>query len=196
MGPGETSSEDQKTPGGPLSQGRVGQEGHCLQVGEPGEAAARVVGMAAAAWPGEMLSPTLCCVAVIKLLPFVMVPRGGVKRLLIKTDVSEVAPPEPFQPWNCERRHRGAQSLRPEPRQHRGEHPAPHRAFAGRSPPRRRPGGCWGWVGGEVAPRMLRAGCEAGGALGRSDPKGCGGWKAMGRGETRQQLIIKIHESC
>lgn len=172
MRPGETSSEDQKTPGGPLSQGWVGQEGHCQQVGERlgtlqrrGSGSASV-GTAEAAWPGETCSPTLCCVAAIKLLPFVMVPRGGVKQLLIKTDVSEVAPPEPFHPSNRERSHRGARGLRPAPQQPGGERPAPVAVPVG--PDRHRVGGQGGagdGLGG--GRRMLRVGCEARGALGR-----------------------------
>lgn len=49
---------------------------------------------------------------VIKLLAFVMVPRGGVNQLLIKTDGSEVASPEPLYPWNFGKSHRGARSHR------------------------------------------------------------------------------------
>lgn len=66
--------------------------------------------------PGETCLPALCCMTVIKLLPFVMVPQGGVKQLLIKTDVSEVASLEPLHPLNFGKSHRGAQSHRPEQR--------------------------------------------------------------------------------
>jgi len=78
-----------------------------------------VLGMAVAGRPGETCLPALCCVAVIKLLPFVMVPRGGVKQLLIKMDISEVPSPEPLDPLDFGKSHRGARSHRPEPRHRR-----------------------------------------------------------------------------
>ena len=80
------------------------QEGHWHLLGVPEDAAAkakaavRARGKAVAQQPGETCLPALCCMTLIKLLPFFIVPRGDVKQLLIKMDVSEVASPEHSHP--------------------------------------------------------------------------------------------------
>lgn len=107
--PAETSAEERRTPGRALSP-----------VGAPEDTAGTGKQQRWGwEWPGETCSPALCCMTVIKLLPFAMVPRGGVNQLLIKTDGSEVASPEPLYPWNFGKSHRGARSHRADPRLHR-----------------------------------------------------------------------------
>lgn len=134
--PGGTIRDKALGPGPMLSHGagtdiiRGQQDGHCHQVGAPEDTAAtgkqRRRGWG---WPGETCSPALCCMTVIKLLPFVMVPRGGVNQLLIKTDGSEVASPEPLYPWNFGKSPRGCpepagRAAAPSPRGQRRQHPA------------------------------------------------------------------------
>lgn len=46
-------------------------------------------------WPGETCLPALGCVALMKLLPSFIGPRGDAEQLLIKTDASEAASPSP-----------------------------------------------------------------------------------------------------
>lgn len=155
--PAETPSEDRSTPGRPLPPLSPGgsSRGHRRHRG----------------WgrPGQTCSPALCCMTVIKLLPFVMVPRGGFNQLLIKTDGSEVASPESLDPWNFGKSHRGARSHRAEPRTRgrRGD----------KSAPWGRQGGHWGASG--EARRMPRAGAAPGREKG--DPKGCGGRESSGK---------------
>lgn len=121
--PGGTIRDKASGPGAVLSHQRHHQRSgglqdrHCHQVGAPEDTAATGK-QPRGGWerPGETCSPALCCMTVIKLLAFVMVPRGGVNQLLIKTDGSEVASPEPLYPWNFGKSHRGARSHRADPR--------------------------------------------------------------------------------